>query len=561
MINPTRYLYLPQAGTTLLAQPLLNKGSAFSVQERIDFNLHGLIPHTVETIADQVDRAHQQFADFKKPLDKHIYLRAIQDKNETLYFALLRKYLKEMLPIVYTPTVGAACKAFSNIYRSNRGLFLDYPNRDHMERMLRNVTKNNIQVIVVTDGERILGLGDLGIGGMGISIGKLSLYSLCGGISPAHTLPIVLDVGTNNKELLNDSRYMGWRHLRIEEAKYHEFIDLFMKTVRQVWPKCLIQFEDFASKHAQPLLERYRNQALSFNDDIQGTASVTAGALLTACARTTMELQQHRFVFAGAGSAGCGIAAQLISHLQDAGLTAEQALQRVFVVNRRGLLDETMDLYAYQQRFIHPQAWHSDWERASAHFSLKEVVLQAKATVLIGVSGQSGVFDELLVKMMAKHVEKPIIFPLSNPTSQAEALPSDLLQWTNGTALIATGSPFDPVEYAGKTYEIAQCNNVYIFPSIGLGALACGANKITDGMFKVASVALAQAAPVTKDGSTQLLPDLDDIVLVCKKIALAVALQAVADGCAPPQNAEQLRNNIARVFWTPQYRNYRRTGY
>jgi malate dehydrogenase (oxaloacetate-decarboxylating) len=550
-----RPLYIPYAGPTLLELPLLNKGSAFTQEERLSFNLIGLLPQNVETIEEQAERAYRQYQLCQSDLDRHITLRSIQDDNETLFFRLLEDHLEEMLPIIYTPTVGEACEEFSNIYRNHRGLFISYPDRDCMEDMLRSATKDQVKVIVVTDGERILGLGDQGIGGMGIPIGKLSLYTACGGISPANTLPIMLDVGTNNQTLLDDPMYMGWRHKRIGQDEYNAFIEQFIQAVKRRWPSAMLQFEDFAQSNAMPLLERYRDELCCFNDDIQGTASICVATLLAACKAKDEPVSEQRVVFVGSGSAGCGIAEQIIVAMQDEGLAEAQARKRVFMVDRFGLLTSNMtDLYDFQARLAQPAETIADW----AGTDLLDVIRETKPTILIGVSGQRGLFTEEVIKTLHAGCKRPVVMPLSNPTSRVEATPADVLSWTNGEALVATGSPFSPVTVDGQTYPVAQCNNAYIFPGIGLGALAVGAESITDTMLMAASRALANQAPMVQTGEGALLPSLSGIRETSKLIAFAVARQAQNDGVALMSSEEQVRETIEANFWTPRYRHYRR---
>ncbi|MBK0033737.1 NAD-dependent malic enzyme [Erwinia sp. S43] len=556
-----RSLYIPYAGPILLEFPLLNKGSAFSIEERNDFNLNGLLPETVETIEEQAERAWRQFQDFKNNNDKHVYLRNIQDTNETLFYRLLDNHLEEMMPIIYTPTVGAACEHFSEIYRRARGLFISYPNRASIEDMLQNATKQNVKVIVVTDGERILGLGDQGIGGMGIPIGKLSLYTACGGISPAYTLPVVLDVGTNNQQLLNDPLYMGWRHPRITGEEYDNFVNEFITAVKSRWPNVLLQFEDFAQKNAMPLLERYRNEVCCFNDDIQGTAAVTLGTLLAASRAAGSKLSEQNVVFLGAGSAGCGIAEQIIAQMKSEGLSEDEARARVFMVDRFGLLtDKLPNLLNFQSKLVQKSERLTNWDSSSDSLSLLDVVRNARPSIMIGVSGQPGLFSEEIVREMHKHCPRPIIMPLSNPTSRVEATPQDIMAWTDGQALVATGSPFAPAIWKDKTYPIAQCNNSYIFPGIGLGVIASGATRVTDSMLMAASRALAECSPLANEGSGPVLPEVKDIQGVSKVIAMAVGKAAQLAGVAVVTSEDVLSKAIAANFWLPQYRNYRRTS-
>ncbi|XEV13421.1 NAD-dependent malic enzyme [Vibrio alginolyticus] len=562
MNNDKRPLYIPYAGPALLATPLLNKGSAFSAEERSSFNLEGLLPESTETIQEQVERAYQQYKSFESDMDKHIYLRNIQDTNETLYYRLVQNHISEMMPIIYTPTVGAACENFSNIYRRGRGLFISYPNRDRIDDLLNNAANHNVKVIVVTDGERILGLGDQGIGGMGIPIGKLSLYTACGGISPAYTLPIVLDVGTNNPQRLADPMYMGWRHPRITGAEYDAFVEEFIQAVQRHSPDALIQFEDFAQKNAMPLLERYKDRVCCFNDDIQGTAAVTVGSLLAACKAAGTQLSKQRITFLGAGSAGCGIAEAIIAQMVSEGISDEQARSQVYMVDRWGLLQEGMpNLLDFQQRLVQKHTNTKEWENEGNGFSLLDVMRNAKPTVLIGVSGAPGLFSQEVIEEMHKHCKRPIVFPLSNPTSRVEATPNDIIRWTNGEALVATGSPFEPVVHEGRTYPIAQCNNSYIFPGIGLGVLAVNAKRVTDEMLMESSRALATCSPLAINGRGALLPPLEEIHLVSKKIAFAVGKKAIEQGVALEITDEALNVAIEQSFWQPVYRRYKRTAF
>jgi len=554
-----RPLYIPYAGPSLLESPLLNKGSAFSKEERASFNLTGLLPPSYESIDEQVDRCYRQYSSFRTNINKHIYLRAIQDKNETLYYKLVQAHLEEMMPIIYTPTVGDACEQFSDIYRSNRGLFISYDEREQLDDILRNATKNKVKVIVVTDGERILGLGDQGIGGMGIPIGKLALYTACGGISPAYCLPIMLDVGTNNEKLLNDPMYMGSRRKRIEQDKYDEFIDMFINAVKRRWPHAMLQFEDFAQPNATPLLTRYRDQICCFNDDIQGTASVTVGTLLAACRSKGVKLSEQKVTFVGAGSAGCGIAEQIISQMISEGISQQQARSQVFMVDRYGLLTDGMaNLRDFQQKLVQSKSAISSWQLQGEYASLLEVVHHAKPDILIGVSGVSGLFTEQVIKTMKSHCKLPIVFPLSNPVRQVEATPEQVIHWTDGQAIVATGSPFEPVEHNEKVFPIAQCNNSYIFPGLGLGVISANVNRITDEMLMVASKTLAEASPLANTGEGELLPPLTEIANLSKKIAFAVAKVAFEQGLALQIDDDSLKAKIERNFWQPEYRRYKR---
>jgi malate dehydrogenase (oxaloacetate-decarboxylating) len=555
------FLYIPYAGPALLETPLLNKGSAFTERERKSFNLLGLLPPRYESIEEQVERAYMQYSSFSEPLNKHIYLRAIQDNNETLFYRLVQQHIEEMMPIIYTPTVGEACEQFSEIYRSSRGLFISYEERHMLQDILRNATKRKVKVIVVTDGERILGLGDQGIGGMGIPIGKLSLYTACGGISPAYTLPVMLDVGTNNPKLLDDPMYMGARHPRISQEQYDEFLDIFINEVQRRWPEAMIQFEDFAQPNAMPLLKRYRDKVCCFNDDIQGTAAVALGTILAACKARGAKLSDKKVVFVGAGSAGCGIAEMLVQQMQFEGLSESQARAKVFMVDRFGLLTEGMEgLRDFQQLLQQPLSNLAQWQYSGEYASLLDVVNCAKPDLLIGVSGQPGLFTEQVIRAMQQHCETPIIFPLSNPSRQVEARPEQVIEWTNGNVVIATGSPFAPVQYQGRSYPIAQCNNSYIFPGIGLGVIASKARLISDEMLMAASNALAEASPLAKGESSDLLPPLTQITQLSKSIAFAVAKVAMEQDLALTLSDEVLKEKIDRNFWKAEYRAFKRVS-
>ena len=561
-LKSKRPLYIPYAGNTLLELPLLNKGSAFTADERKNFNLHGLIPHVTETIEEQSQRSYQQYCAFNDAINKHIYLRNIQDTNETLFYHLIENHLTEMMPIIYTPTVGEACQRFSDIYRRHRGIFISYPDRDQIDDILHNVNRRNVKVIVITDGERILGLGDQGIGGMGIPIGKLSLYTACGGISPAYTLPITLDVGTNNQQLLNDPIYMGCAQPRISGEEYYNFVDTVIDAIQRRWPDALIQFEDFAQKNAMPLLEKYRNKICCFNDDIQGTAAVSVGSLIAASRAANKQLKDQTIAFLGAGSAGCGIAEQIIAQMIGEGLTDAEARKRVFMVDRFGLITENQpNLLDFQRKLAQQPEDVAQWGNADEIISLLDVVQNAKPTVLIGVSGQPGLFTKEIIETLAENCDNPIVLPLSNPTSRVEAVPADIIEWTKGKALIATGSPFAPVNYQDRIYNISQCNNSYIFPGIGLGVIASGAKRVTDNMLMASSNALADCSPKLQDPNADLLPDLSQIQQISKVIAVKVAQAAMDDGVAPVMSLKDLQQKIDDNFWKPEYRQYHRVPF
>ena len=556
-----RPLYIPFAGPILLEMPLLNKGSAFTSDERDSFNLTGLLPYNIETIEEQSLRAYHQLSSFSSDMDKHIYLRNIQDTNETLFHHLIEQHIEEVMPLIYTPTVGQACEQFSKIYRRKRGLFISYPERHKIDDILQNATKQKVRVIVVTDGERILGLGDQGIGGMGIPIGKLSLYTACGGISPAYCLPILLDVGTNNKQLLDDPMYMGWRNPRISGAEYDEFLDLFIQGVKRRWPEVLLQFEDFAQENATPLLNRYRDELCCFNDDIQGTAAVSVGTLIAACLNKGEKLSQQRIAFLGAGSAGCGIAEHIIRQMQREGLSEAQARSQVFMVDRYGLLTDSMtELQKFQVPLVQKESALAAWDK-SQKLGLAQVVKQGKVTVLFGISGQKGLFTQEVIETLCVNTEHPIVLPLSNPTSRVEATPQEVTNWSKGKAIIATGSPFPDTTFEGQTFEVSQCNNSYIFPGIGLGVLAARATGISDNMLMAASQALADISVKYVKAPGAILPPIRVIREISEEIAYAVALQAVEDKLALPITIENLERRLKANFWLPKYRNYRRTSF
>jgi malate dehydrogenase (oxaloacetate-decarboxylating) len=542
-------------GMDLLDTPLLNKGTAFTEEERSKFGLHGLLPPHIEELTEQVLRAYEAYQQEDNDVERHIYLRALQDTNEVLFYRLLLDHIEEMTPIVYTPVVGQACQQFSHIYRRPRGLFISYPLRDSIPALLQNRPNPQVDVIVVTDGERILGLGDQGVGGLGIPIGKLSLYSLIAGIHPERTLPIILDVGSNNAERLNDPEYLGWRHERITGQEYFDFVDRFVQAVKQKLTQTCLQWEDFATPHARPILERYRDQLLTFNDDIQGTAAVAVGAILGAVKVTGKSLKDQQIAMFGAGSAGIGVADGLRAAMKSEGLSEQQARSGFWFVDRDGLLHSgRKDLSPEQSSYAQPEERVSGWKRTSnGHVGLADVIGNIEATILIGLSTAGGAFKEAIVREMASKVERPIIFPLSNPTTKSEATADDLIRWTEARALVATGSPFAPVNYGGRTIPIAQCNNVYIFPAIGLGVVASGARRVTDAMMLAAARALAENSPTLKDSSASLLPPLTDIRRVTAEIALAVGLEAQKEGFAPKTTEEELRQQVIRNQWTPAY--------
>ncbi len=547
------------SGFDLINFPLLNKGTAFTESERTDFALHGLLPPHIGDLEDQAERRlkalHARHTDF----GRYTYLRDLQDTNETLFYALLVRNIEEMMPVVYTPTVGEGCQRFSEIWRKPRGLFLSYPNQHRIREILRHHRYDTVRAIVVSDGERILGLGDQGAGGMGIPIGKLALYTACAGIHPQQCLPVLLDVGTDNVELLEDPLYVGWRHQRVRGAEYDAFVEVFVSAVIERCPKLLLQWEDFAGNNAGRLLERYRDRLCTFNDDIQGTAAVAAGTLLAAINVTGTPLTEQRIALFGAGSAGIGIASLLLTAMKNAGLSDAEARRRFYAVDKDGLLVEGMtDIRPAQEPFVQPRSAIANWTlEQKDRVSLLDVAKNARPTTLIGVSGQAGAFTEEVVRAMAAAVARPVIFPLSNPTSRSEATPADLLKWTDGRALIGTGSPFPAVTWNGREVPIDQTNNSYIFPGMGLGILSVNARRVTDTMFMAAARCLAELSPARHTKSGRLLPPVSELRSVSFAVAKAVARQAINDGVADALDEQSLGSRIRANVWEPAYLPYR----
>lgn len=550
-------LEISERGIAVLTNPLLNKGTAFSIEERDALGLHGLLPTHVETIAERADRVRHQLAALETDLEKHVLLRGVQDYDETLFLRLILDDIEEMMPIVYTPTVGEACQKFSQIYQHHRGLFLSYPDVDRIEEMLRSAAHRDIAVIVVTDGERILGLGDQGADGLGIPIGKLSLYSACGGIDPATTLPIVLDVGTNNEQRRSARDYLGWRHERIAGKKYDEFVETFVQAVMRVFPDVLLQWEDFAEHHAHLLLDRYQDRLCTFNDDIQGTATVALAVVLSALKQTRRKLSEQRVAIVGAGSAGTGIAEQIVAAMVAEGLSQEAARERFYLVDRDGLLREDTDgLLSFQQPLAQKHSATANWKLAAADkIALPDVIRNARPSILIGVTGVHGLFTEEVVRAMAAADPRPIIMPLSNPTSRAEATAADVLEWSDGKALVATGSPFPAVAHDGVTYNIAQSNNSYIFPGVGLGVRAVMARRVSNEMMMAAAHALADSVNARHPGDS-LLPPLTEIRAVSRAIAIAVGEVAIQQGHADFLTPRELATAVDNKTWCPDYRSF-----
>ena len=513
-----------------------------------------------ESLEDQRERRKSALDDRNTSFLKYSYLRDLQDTNETLFYSLIARYTEELVPIVYTPAVGEGCQRFSEIWRRPRGLFLNYPHKDHMAEILADPRYDDVRCIVVSDGERILGLGDQGAGGMGIPIGKMALYTALGGIPPEHCLPILLDVGTDRESLLDDPIYIGWRHKRIRGAEYDAFIEEFVSAVQNRWPHILLQWEDFAGVNAAILLKRYRDRLCTFNDDIQGTAAITTGALLAAVQATGRPMKDQRIAMFGSGSAGIGIGDLLIAAMKEEGLTEAEARQRIYAFNRYGLLVEGCEgIRPGQEPLLRKKADVEGWKlTGSGSISLLDVARNAGITILVGVSAQPGAFTKEIVREMASHIAHPIIFPLSNPTSKAEATPANLLRWTDGRALVGTGSPFDPVDVNGKLVRISQINNSFIFPGLALGILVSRTTRVSDAMIMASAKALASQSPMLKDKNEPLLPTMADCRKVSLIVAEAVALQAMADGTAETIDEATLRERLRAYFWEPVYQPFER---
>jgi len=544
------------SGPEILNTPLYNKGSGFTQEERDAFGLNGLIPPRISTIDDQIKRSYYNFSHKHSPLEKYESLVGLMSRNELLFYQLLARYPAEMLPIIYTPTVGDAAMKYSRIYFHQRGLYLSYALKNQFDEIFQRVPREDIDVIVVTDGERILGLGDQGIGGMTIPIGKLSLYTLFGGIHPARTLPIILDVGTNNEELLRDEFYLGWRHERLSGLKYDEFIEKFVQAVKKRYPKVLLQWEDFGRNNARRILDQYREKILSFNDDIQGTAAVSVAAMLAAVKVTGKKFSDQRLAILGGGSAGTGIADMAVAALEAEGLSNEEACRRIYMVDIDGLIHfSSKNIHDAQKPYVQPQSALKGWKVSSDYISLLDVCINARPTILVGVCAQSGAFTREIIEEMCRHSERPIIFPMSNPTSKAECTAEEAIHWTKGKGVIATGSPFPPVVYEGKTHTISQCNNVYIFPGLGLGALSSQATQVTEGMFLEAARTLSTFSPALKDPTASLFPKIEEVRSVSRKIATAVAKKACEENVARIAPSE-IEKAIEAHVWEPRYPKY-----
>lgn len=542
------------AGKLLLTVPQLNKGTAFPQAERHEFGLLGKLPAYVESLEEQVQRAYLQYQAYTDNLQKYIFLNNQHDKNQVMFFKLVSEHLAEMLPVIYTPTIGAAVKQYSREFRQARGLYIAYSDRDYIAEILDNRSHPEIDLIVATDGEGILGIGDQGVGGMDIPIAKLMVYTLCAGVNPLRTLPIMLDVGTNNQKLLDDPLYLGVRHKRIQGAAYDDFIKNFVDIVKQKFPQVFLHWEDFGRANARRNLERFRDQICSFNDDIQGTGVAALAALLAAVKATGTTLEDHRVIIFGAGTAGTGIADQICAAMVRDGLSEKAAREHFWLVDRQGLLlDKMADLTSAQLPYVRDPAEVANWQVSDKNkIGLLEVIKNVKPTILIGSSAQKSAFTQLIIQTMAAQVERPIILPLSNPIECCEVEPQQILEWTNGKALFATGSPFPDVVFNGRTMPVAQCNNAFVFPGIGLGVVAVKAKHLSDDMLWAACKTLRDCAPVLHEPTAQLLPPLEDAREIARKIAIAVATEAQREGLARVQNPD-VTELIDDIMWYPHY--------
>ena len=537
-------------GTDVLNEPLLNKGTAFSLDERESLGLQGLLPPKVVDIDEQVVRVLENYQRKTDPLEKFIFLTSLHDRNETLYYKVLTENLMEMTPIVYTPVVGAACQQFGHIYRKNRGMYISARDKGSIRKMFDNWNQDEVDIIVISDGSRILGLGDLGANGMGIPIGKLALYVAGGGIFPCKTLPILLDTGTNNEELLADPLYLGLNQHRIDDDEYYELVDEFVRAVQDRWPKALIQWEDFTNDHAFPILNKYRDDVLCFNDDIQGTGAVALSGLLGGMRMKNEKLSEQRIIFYGAGSAAVGIADMIVAGIvEDSGMSEEEARKLFWLLDSQGLVVKNGPRPLQDHKI--------PYARDEEHIpGLLEVVKAVKPTILVGVSGQGQTFTEDIVKQMMKYSDQPIIFALSNPTTKSECTAQQAYKWTKGRAIFASGSPFDPVRMKGKIYVPGQGNNMFIFPGVGLGAAMCQAKKVTDAMFYTAAKTLAHLVTEEELALRTVYPDLRKIRKISLTIATAVCEMAFDEGLARVERPENIKAWVKKNMYVPDYPKY-----
>ncbi len=547
-------------GPLLLKHPLLNKGTAFSGEEREALGLWGLLPSKVETLDEQVERAYAGLRACGSPISQYCFLRGLQDRQEVLFYALLARHIEELLPIIYTPTVGEAVESFSSLYAGPRGLVVTEESLPRLDAALEVLPQPEVELVVVTDAESILGIGDQGVGGLAISIGKLSLYTAAAGIDPARTLPVVLDVGTSRKALLEDPRYLGVRKPRLAGEAYQRVVDGFVDSLRRRFPHALLQWEDFSKQRAFDQLERHRDSLPSFNDDIQGTGAVVLAGLLAARRRTKRKLSEEVVLVHGAGAGGVGVARQVAAGMQEEGLTAEQARARIYLLDSKGLiLEDRAELEPYKRPFAKPMSAVAGWKVAGPVPSLLETVRGGKVTVLLGLSGQKGAFDEPVVRQVAEHAKVPLVLALSNPTSNTEALPEDVLRWTGGRALVATGSPFPDVRLpSGDVRAVGQGNNAFIFPGLGLATLLSGARRVSDGMLLAASQALADFTSAERLAKGALYPRITDLREASLRVAVAVLKAAQRDGLARAEIPEQPEAWLKARMWRPEYLPVRR---
>ena len=554
-ITGDEYIAVNVRGEPLLRDPFTNKSTAFTAVERAELGLDGLLPPAVSTLDQQLARVYENYRIKQTPLERYIHLASLQDRNETLFFRLLHDHIDEMLPIVYTPAVGEACQQFSHIYRRPRGLYISFEQRHQIPAILRNHPRPPA-VIVVTDGERILGLGDQGIGGMGIPTGKLSLYTACAGVPPYLTLPIMLDVGTDNQDRLDDPLYLGVRHKRIRGSEYQDFIDRFVDAVTRVYPDAVLQWEDFLKANALTQLARFRDRLCTFNDDIQGTAAVVIAGVYAALRITGQAMRDQRIVLGGAGASAQGIANLFVAALRDAGLSCEEARQRICTVDRRGLVTagraEMEDFKAAYARPVQEVATYACSD--PAHITLEETIRNFEPTILIGTTGTAGFFTETVVGAMAAVNDRPIVFPLSNPTSKSECTADQAIRWSDGRAIVATGSPFGPVVHRGRTIRVGQGNNAFVFPGVGLGLWTGRVRRVTDAMFLDAAQALARLVTQADLDQGAVYPELTRIRDCSHAVACAVIRRAVADGHASPGLLPGLEETVRRAMWFPEYR-------
>jgi len=554
-VTGERYLAVLERGRYILSNPLLNKGTAFTRRERDELGLYGLLPPATSTLKKQLERTYENYPSDKSDLDKFIFLNALHDRNEVLFYRFLSEHIEEMMPVVYTPVVGEACQRFSHIFRTGRGLYISYEQRHEIDAILRNSGIEKPSIIVVTDGERILGLGDQGAGGMGIPIGKLTLYTLCAGISPFTTLPILLDVGTDNEERLEDPLYLGRKHRRIRGEDYQEFIDEFVAAVKRVFPDVVLQWEDFLKGNAIKQLDRFRDQLCTFNDDIQGTAGVVVSGLLSALRITGRSMREQKVVFAGAGAAAQGISSLIVAAMMEDGLSQEEAVARIYTVDSSGLvLSDRSSLEDFKATFARDRAEVAAWKVGDvSRITLAEVVDNVEPTILIGTSGAPGSFDREVVTAMARVNERPIIFPLSNPTSKSECTAEEAITWSEGRAIVATGSPFAPVAFGDREYRIGQGNNAFIFPGVGLGLVAARVRRVTDSMFLAAAHALAEQVEESDLAEGSVYPPVSRIRDCSHAVACATVRQAMAEGFADEEIMDDLERRVQRAMWLPEY--------